>query len=402
MKILHVNYSDSKGGAAISVKRLHDLLIKNHLESYLIVGDKKFQHENIINIPKNYEKIKYILKESFNRGISKIFNLNKKTSISLNLLPSKLLKIINKMNADIVNLHWVGNETLSIFDINKINTKIVWTLHDMWPFIGIDHYSDTDDHLNGFINKKYDAYFLNLDRHIWKLKKKNFSKIKKIICTSKWMYEKAIQSEIFKGKEIKIIELPINQEFWKPFDKVVSKKFFNIDSNKKVILFGADNFLSNRRKGFKIFLEIIKYLKKTNKFEFEVILFGETKNLDQFKHLNFINMGYINDDITKKLIYSAADVTVVPSVLEAFGLVAQEATHCGSPCVVFNNTGLTSVIEHKKNGYISNYNSINDMCEGVNWCLKEMNGKENDIHLFTKQKFDIDKIIRKYLNFIND
>jgi glycosyltransferase involved in cell wall biosynthesis len=402
LKILHVNYSDKKGGAAISVKRLHDLLIKKNQESYLIVGDKNYQQKDIITHPTNLEKIKYIFKESFNRKISKIFYSNKNTTISLNILPSKILKIINRMNADIVNLHWIGNETLSLFDINKINTKIVWTLHDMWPFLGTDHYSSTADYSNGFKDKKINNYYFNLDRFIWKLKKKNFNNVKKIICTSKWMYDKVNQSDLFNKKEIKIIELPIDQEFWKPLDKNISKKFLNIDSTKKVIVFGADNFLNNNRKGFSLFIEIIKYLKKTNKFEFEVILFGETKNLDQFKHMNFINMGYINDDITKKLIYSAADVTVVPSVLEAFGLVAQEATHCGSPCVVFNNTGLTSIIEHKKNGYISNYNSINDMCEGVNWCLKEMNGKENDIHLFTKQKFDIDKIIRKYLNFIND
>ena len=56
----------------------------------------------------------------------------------------------------------------------------------------------------------------------------------------------------------------------------------------------------------------------------------------------------MNDEHTLKLIYSAADVTVIPSILESFGLVALEAIHCGSPCVVFNQTGLTSLIEHKK------------------------------------------------------
>lgn len=402
MKILHINHSDSKGGAAIAVKRLHDLLNKRNVESYLIVGDKNYQQNNIVNLPSNFEKIKYILKESFNRKISRIFYSNKKNPISLNILPSKLLKIINNMNGDVVNLHWIGKETLSIFDIYKINTKTVWTLHDMWPFIGTDHYSNTNDHSNGFKDKKINKYFLNLDRYIWKLKKRKFGNIEKIICTSKWMYEKVNQSELFKGKEIKIIALPIDQEFWKPFDKDVCKKFLNINPKKKTIVFGADNFLNNNRKGFETFVEIIKYLKRKKQFEFETILFGETKSLDQFKNLNFKNMGYINDDYTKRLIYSAADVTVVPSTLEAFGLVAQEATHCGSPCLVFNNTGLTSVIEHKKNGYVSNFTSINDMCNGIDWCLNEMNGKENDIHLFTKKKFDTDKIIKEYLDFLND
>ena len=73
MKILHINHSDSKGGAAIAVKRLHDLLNKRNVESYLIVGDKNYQQNNIVNLPSNFEKIKYILKESFNRKISRIF-----------------------------------------------------------------------------------------------------------------------------------------------------------------------------------------------------------------------------------------------------------------------------------------------------------------------------------------
>ena len=99
---------------------------------------------------------------------------------------------------------------------------------------------------------------------------------------------------------------------------------------------------------------------------------------------------------------SAADVTVVPSSLEAFGLVAQEATHCGSPSVVFNNTGLTTVIDHKKNGYVSKINSVDDMCHGINWCINEMNGKENYINLYSKEKFATERIIKSYLDFIND
>ena len=30
MKIVHVNFSDTKGGAAIAVKRIHNLLLKNN------------------------------------------------------------------------------------------------------------------------------------------------------------------------------------------------------------------------------------------------------------------------------------------------------------------------------------------------------------------------------------
>ena len=37
MKILHVNFSDTDGGAAIAVKRLHESLIENGIDSTLLV-----------------------------------------------------------------------------------------------------------------------------------------------------------------------------------------------------------------------------------------------------------------------------------------------------------------------------------------------------------------------------
>ena len=43
-------------------------------------------------------------------------------------------KLINASDCDIVNLHWINGEMLSIKDIAKIKKPIVWTLHDMCTF----------------------------------------------------------------------------------------------------------------------------------------------------------------------------------------------------------------------------------------------------------------------------
>ena len=94
-------------------------------------------------------------------------------------------------------------------------------------------------------------------------------------------------------------------------------------------------------------------------------------------------------------------MTVIPSSIEAFGLVAQEAVHCGSPCVVFNNTGLTSIIENEKSGYIADYNSAEDLTRGIIWCLEQMNNKNEIIYNHVKTKFNTDKIIKSYLDFLS-
>ena len=89
-----------------------------------------------------------------------------------------------------------------------------------------------------------------------------------------------------------------------------------------------------------------------------------------------------------KIIYSAADTVVIPSRVEAFGLIALEAISCGTPCVVSDQTGLTSLISHKQNGYIAQKDSVEDFQSGIVWCLKNLIDKKEEIHLEAKKKFN--------------
>jgi D-inositol-3-phosphate glycosyltransferase len=50
--------------------------------------------------------------------------------------------------------------------------------------------------------------------------------------------------------------------------------------------------------------------------------------------------------------YRAADVCVVPSRSESFGLVALEAAACGVPVVAAAVGGLRTLVEHGRTGYL--------------------------------------------------
>lgn len=54
-------------------------------------------------------------------------------------------------------------------------------------------------------------------------------------------------------------------------------------------------------------------------------------------------VGWIGDDVLHSL-YCVADLTVVPSIYEPFGLVALEAMASGSPCIVADTGGLKEVV----------------------------------------------------------
>ena len=407
MKILHVNFSDNYGGAAIAVMRIHKLLLRNKIDSSLLVSDKILNEPKTFSINKTSEKLKNIIKGSINRNLKFLFKSKNKTTHSLNIIPSSLLYEINKFNADIVNLHWIGNETISISQINKIKTKLVWTLHDMWPFCGAEHYTNNKRFEYGYklSNKPTSETGLDINKYIWEKKTKHFKKIKKIIVTSSWMKNAAKKSFLFKDKQITEIPLPIDVNNWNYIkNNKYIKKLLKIEQNKKIIVFGSDNYLKNERKGLKFYLNLVK---KLNKEKYQFIVFGED-NHEEFnsylKKLNIkkkiLNMGKLKDELSLKIFYSSIDLLILPSTQESFGLIAQEGSIMGVPSIVFNNTGLTSVIDHKKNGYLSKSNSNEDIYAGVKWCLSNLN--KYKVSIYSKKKFDEKKIINNYLKFLKN
>src|SRR3712207_2730463 len=60
-------------------------------------------------------------------------------------------------------------------------------------------------------------------------------------------------------------------------------------------------------------------------------------------------LGWIGDDVLHSL-YRLADLTVVPSIYEPFGLVALEAMASGCPCIVADTGGLRGVVPHEEAG----------------------------------------------------
>ena len=100
--------------------------------------------------------------------------------------------------------------------------------------------------------------------------------------------------------------------------------------------------------------------------------------------------------------YSAADVLLTPSVLEAFGQVAVEAAACGTPSIGFRNTGLEDTILHKKTGYLSDYLDQNDFTKGLEWIINE-SSKNNEYFKnscldFISRNFSSEVVSKQYIN----
>jgi glycogen synthase len=76
----------------------------------------------------------------------------------------------------------------------------------------------------------------------------------------------------------------------------------------------------------------------------EAELKKQAAELGLMEHGTFL--GWIGDDVLHTL-YAIADLTVVPSIYEPFGLVALEAMASGCPCIVADTGGLREVVPHE-------------------------------------------------------
>jgi glycosyltransferase involved in cell wall biosynthesis len=395
MKVLHISYSDLKGGAAIATNRIHHGFLNKNINSWLLVNEKIFDHCKTIRI-NNFFFI--FFKKIFIKIFNKILKNKSGDFYSINYFSSGILKKINSINPSIVNLHWINNETISINEIAKIQQPLIWTMMDMWPFLGIEHYN-----LNKYFltNKKKKSYLLNILNGLVLRRKKIFINCNfKVIAISNWLAKEAKKNFVFKKKKIYVIPLGLNFNKWKPANKERARNYFNFDKDKKYIVFSSSNGTNDFRKGFDFFLKALNLL-KIKKNNLHLIVIGKFDHKDELKeqidYTEYNKFFFLEPDKLIKL-YSACDLLVAPSIQEAFGQVALEAASCNLPTVAFNNTGITDIILHKKTGYLAKFLSIKDFSRGIEWCLEDSNSIKisKNIRNYVKKKFSINVIVDQY------
>ena len=403
MKILHINQSEIDGGAAIAVSRLHSALLKKKINSWLLVEDAVNLNKNIIISKKNFF-LNNTFKENFNKVVRKIHKKKNLNLHSYSIFKSNILKKISSLEPSLINLNWICNDMISIEQVLQIDFPLVWTMHDFWPFSGAEHYPLDNRFVDGYLssNKPKDIRFFDLDKWVWKRKLKYKNKIRNIICTSNWMIKNVKNSIIFRDANIHYVPCTINTDKWLPIDKKKARESLSIEIEKKIIIFVASNGIKDKRKNFDFILKILSENKiKAN--DLEIIIVGSDVKNFEFKNYKFRNFKInYNDFKSLILLYSAADLLVMPSLSEAFGQTALEAGSCCTPTIAFKNTGTEDLILHKETGYISNYNDINDFSYGINWCLENTSLNSVNIGIkarnFIINKFSSDVVSSKFID----
>lgn len=169
-------------------------------------------------------------------------------------------------------------------------------------------------------------------------------------------------------EKIDVVPPGVDLERFKPLDQPEARSYIGMPSNDKMILFvgriqplkGIDTLIRA--------LAIIKQKEPTLAKDLCVSIIGGGPTPDaeieqrEFDRLNTLQAELGIDDLVTFLgakdqdtlvyYYSAAEMVVMPSHYESFGMVAIEAMACGTPVIASDVGGLSFSIEDGFNGYL--------------------------------------------------
>jgi glycogen(starch) synthase len=215
------------------------------------------------------------------------------------------------------------------------------------PLVTTIHATEYGRH-QGWVNDHPQSYIHGVERWIT-------NRSQRVIACSAYMREQI--ADIFGVADQRITVIPngidpLDLPQPDPVELVRLRGEFAAPDERLVLLIGRLVY----EKGFQLALEAMpKVIEAAPGTRFLVAGSGtheeelkrQAEELGLMEHGTFL--GWIGDDVLHTL-YAIADLTVVPSIYEPFGLVALEAMASGCPCIVADTGGLREVVPHEEAG----------------------------------------------------
>lgn len=362
-RVVHVSRSDGGGGAQIAAHRIHRALVDSGLPSSMTVDEAVKGDWTVAGPRGSFARLSAILRPRAGAVMAPAGKDNAPRSAAL--LPGNLRKRIARHSPDIVHLHWINGEMLSIAEIGRLDKPVVWTLHDMWPFCGAEHYAAGEGWKTGYLDGPRG------ERAVWRRKNRHWTRPINIVAPSRWLADRARESALMRDWPVTVIPNPLDLGRWRAVDRHLARMILGLAPDRKYLLFGAVGGTADARKGADLLFAALNRLALTDD-GIEALIFGEERPKEPANAgLPVHYMGKLTDEVALRLAYSAADVFVLPSRLEAMGYTGMEAQACGRPVVAFDAGGPRDIVRHRETGYLATPFDTDDLAQGIAWCVED-------------------------------
>lgn len=291
---------------------------------------------------------------------------------------------INAYPCDVVNLHWITNGFMSVETVGRITKPIVWSMYDMWPFTGTEHYAPDGPQarwIKGYSpsNRPHDESGIDLDRWTFERKERHWSPLRDSVTmlpASTWLESMVRQSALMGGWRVERIPHVVDTSVFAPSDRRQSRSSLGLKilPESKTVLFLASGGITDPRKGWDL-LEQACAAPEISDVPLTIIIVGPRPSKEAAEHIarhvghRLIWYGQVTSSSDLRALYCAADVVAVPSRQDNMPLTAMEAQSCNIPVAGFAVGGLPDIVMDGETGALSSDVSARGLAEALRVCL---------------------------------
>lgn len=359
MKVLLVSTSEG-GGGGIAARRLLDALNKNGVEAKMMVRDKQSADTSVVKVgsrlPKVIERLAILPRCGFRR--SRLWQTDI-ANVGIAITGTEEFR-----QADVVHLHWVCQGMISLDEMGKIlssGKRIIWTLHDEWPYLGVCHYRGECREKEC---RKCPLLCGSLPYNIYKKKHAMYGQWHPtFVGCSQWIAGEARKA--MPRERVEHINNCIPSGLFHPIDMRQARKALALPQDRPLLLFCSQK-VTDERKGIAYLVEA---LQKPHPDGLCLVIVGkDSEQIPLPDGIPAYRFGSVDQEMMPQL-YSAVDAFVTPSLQDNLPNTIAEAMSCGTPCVGLNTGGIPEMVSHLRNGYVARYRDAADLAEGIRHVL---------------------------------
>lgn len=375
MRVLLVHYSDSisrSGGGPIAMHRLHLGLKRANVDSKILCKAKTSDFADSVAIPPSRRMQR--LAESLIGRVTVPLGLQDMHCLSsFNIKDCQAYR-----DADILNFHGLQGGFFNYLALPSLTADKpgVLTLHDMWPFTGHCSISyDCERWKTGCGHCPYLDASPPVERDAtkieWKLKNWTYKHSNLAVITLSTCRTEQVKRSMLNRFPIHQIPNGIDTETYQPLDREQCRALLGLPLKKYVLLFAAAK-LHQFNKGSDLLVKALQNFPETLKRETVLLTLGDRGEvLTDAIGIQAVNLGYVGSDRLKAIVYSAADLFVLPTRAESLPLVLQESMACGTPLVSFRVGGVPDVVRPGITGYLAEPEDAQDFRNGIVQLLED-------------------------------
>lgn len=395
--LLQINSVINSGSTGRIAEEIGQTAMQAGWESYIAYGreDNRPSKSHKIRIGNTWDI-------NFHGAQTRILD-NHGLGLSSRKATKEFIKQLDDIRPDVIHLHNMHGYYLNIevlFNyLSTLNTPVVWTFHDCWPFTGHCAYFDyigcekwKTSCFDCPQKKSYPSSFLvDRSKKNYEDKKRLFNSVKNItlVPVSNWLGDYFKDSFLFKY-DVRMIHNGINTDIFKPKDNNVAIDKYNLQ-DKFIILGVASPWVF--RKGLHDFIEMSGTLDS----DYQMVLVGLSE--EQIKSLPENITGIARTESVDELaeLYAAADVFANPTYEDNFPTTNIEALACGTPVITYDTGGSPEAVG-TSTGLVVEQGSVDALISAINDIKHK--GKEHYTDACRQRALDLYRKEDRYRDYV--